>query len=233
MNIPENIEYFNAHSHCLNFSQNVLTVVNLFPENAKPIINNIRLQNIFFSVGLHPWFMKNKEDATEKINEIKILAENTKISAIGECGIDKIKKTQSLEIQTKYFIEQAKIAEQHKKPLIIHSVKANSEIISLRKTLHPKNIWIIHGFCGNTTEAEQFIKNDFFLSLGPRFIKNEKNNDTINQIPSNAILLENDDSGHDICDIYEMVARLKKTDTETIKKIICANFAKIFSLNSS
>ncbi|HSN59572.1 MAG TPA: TatD family hydrolase, partial [Ferruginibacter sp.] len=90
----------------------------------------------YYSAGLHPWYINA---ATWKI-EMEALKTNRvlkNILAIGECGLDKVCKT-GFTLQQQVFIAQLLWANEIKKPLIIHCVRAHEDLLLLLKKHHNK-----------------------------------------------------------------------------------------------
>lgn len=144
------------------------------------------LQHTFYSLGLHPW--KIKEYSWSK--DIDFIEKNSifnNVKAIGECGLDKLCDI-PMQLQEKVFIAQILISEKLCKPLIIHCVKAFDEIIAIKKDFCPRQAWIIHGFRGKLQQAEQLIKHGFFLSFGTKF-----NENSLLATPLERLFLETDD----------------------------------------
>ena len=138
----------------------------------------------WYSVGIHPW---NTAEANENnLHQIAILAQDPRVAAIGECGIDKLKGAQ-ISKQEHLFIAQAKIAETVGKPIIIHCVKAWDTIIRLKKQLSPSVPWIIHGFRGKKELARQLVLAGFYISIGSKY-----NPEAIAEIPPQRLLHETD-----------------------------------------
>ena len=161
------------------------------------------------SIGIHPWNIKN--DWTTLFSKIELEAERENVRAIGECGIDKLKSMASVELQQEIFKAHAILAEKTQKPLIIHCVKAIDEIIATHREISPKQAWIIHGFRGKPQQAEQLIKEGFYISFGEKF-----NIDSLNSTPTDKLFIESDESCMDINCIYCMIAEARKCNVEDL-----------------
>ena len=135
--------YIDLHTHNPQQEKNCIRIVNSC--DITPAGNTL------FSAGLHPWDITTGwEKEFSCINEI---ATHPQVVAIGECGIDKIKKTASAATQEDALAAHALLAEEVKKPLILHCVKGTEEIIALHRKIHPQQAWIIHGFRGKPEQA--------------------------------------------------------------------------------
>jgi len=190
-----------------------------------PIPNN---PTIKCSYGIHPWQIKS-ENLNILIQKLKQEASNPQIIAIGEAGLDKLIKT-PIEEQKALFELQIEIAIKYDKPLIIHCVKAYSELLAMQKK-HPKGVWIIHGFDGRVELAKQLTDKDIKLSVGAALMKsNHKISQTIAAIPLEHLFLETDEQTEfSIEEIYQQVAKILKMDIEELKRQLFFNFAAHFT----
>lgn len=159
-------------------------IVNINPENISSITNEGQL----YSVGFHPWELTSCEDESIALDAIQAAATIPFVAAIGEAGID-IMKGGPLYRQMLVFKEQALIAEAVGKPLIIHCVKAQEQIIGLYNDIKPSQKWIIHGFRGKPSVAKMFINAGICLSFGEHF-----NADTLLEVPEDMVFAETDES---------------------------------------
>ena len=214
------MQFIDIHTHNNDQSEN-LTIINVFPED----INTIK-EDKFYSIGLHPWEVLNV-NIDEQIQIIKKNASRKNVLAIGEAGIDKYKP--GFNIQKKVFIKQIQIAKDHNKPIIIHCVKAYSELLEILKKEELNIPIIIHRYSGNKTIADQLLKYNCYFSFGHE-LYNEKSKtaNVFKCIPNSNILLETDDSTKPINDIYQKGSELKNIDIEDLKLIISQNFTNCF-----
>ncbi len=119
------------------------------------------------SVGLHPWHISAEWE--EQMSRVERLATADNVILIGETGLDKMKSSAPLAVQEEVFLRHVQLSERISKPLIIHCVKAYAELIRLRRTSHPTQPWIIHGFRGKPQQAAQLLRAGFQLSFGEHF----------------------------------------------------------------
>lgn len=120
----------------------------------------------WYSVGIHPW---DTENLTPGIfDRMRRLAADPRVVAIGEAGLD-AQKGAGQDIQEKIFLEQAAIAEEVAKPLIIHCVGRFGRIMELRKAFPPKQRWVIHGFRRKPELARQLVDAGFDISIGTKY----------------------------------------------------------------
>ncbi|MGN1252529.1 MAG: TatD family hydrolase [Muribaculaceae bacterium] len=113
------------------------------------------------SVGIHPWHAD-----TGDIEAVRALAlSDPRVVAIGECGLDRFRGP-SIDIQQEVFEKHILLSEELRLPLVIHCVRAYSDLLALRKKHTPVQPWIIHGFRGKPELAQQLVRQGLYLSLG-------------------------------------------------------------------
>lgn len=186
-----------------------LAVIACSPLDFNPIPGQL------YSVGIHPWSTIGDipEDLWKKLEEA---VAHPQVVAIGECGIDLLKGG-PLFRQMLVMKRQVSLSEKVKKPLVIHSVRAQEIIIGMRKDMHPEMNWLIHGFRGKPTIAEMYLKAGFFLSLGKQF-----NDSSLSIIPHDRLLAETDEAD---CTIQEVIASLSAFAGEDLTPTIAHNAA--------
>ena len=99
-------------------------------------------QEGFYSVGVHP--MKLDKLGENVFTGIEDTARMEKVIAIGECGLDR-RSPVCMESQEKILEVQVGLAEKLRKPLLIHCVRAYSELIAVKKRTGSTVSWIVHG----------------------------------------------------------------------------------------
>lgn len=181
----------------------------------------------FYSLGIHPWIVKSNS-LHEDLDKIENSIIDKKFLAIGECGLDKVCGTDFL-VQMEAFKKQISLSEKYKKPLIIHSVKAFSELIQTRQKSKAKQPWIIHGFNGSPQLAKQLIDLGIFLSFGHHLnISSSKASKTILHIPSKFIFLETDNSKLEIEEIYHYASKHINVGLDELRRQVYMNFQSLF-----
>ena len=172
------------------------------------------------SIGIHPWHINHKW--SEDFAAIASFAKESNVVAIGECGLDTLKSPAAIEVQEEVFKAHIQLSEALQKPLIIHCVKAHDRLIALHRETRPTQAWILHGFRGKPQQANQLIKEGFYISLGEKF-----NPESANAIPMEKLFIETDESSLPLTEIYAAVAAAKGTTKEQLAQQIAIN-ARIF-----
>lgn len=219
--------FIDIHTHRFVSANDILAVQNTFAADIPGMSKN---NDRFLSAGLHPWHI-NASNPDPDIRLVEEVSPNPQILAIGETGLDRLCKV-DFELQEAVFTKQLEIATKVNKPMIIHCVKAFSELVSLYLKSKSKTILIFHGFNNNLQTARSLLKHGFYLSFGHALL-NQKSNAyrLFSQIPDDRFFLETDDSGNSIEEIYAEAAHIKKSTILEIKKIVFKNFENCFKVD--
>ena len=206
----DSFQYFNLHvHHPSEKSEGSVFCIQSYDVNSQMQMVN---GNSFFSLGMHPWYLV-KEMVYENLNKMRTYSNHPNFLAIGEVGFDPL-KSPAFELQKNSFILQADLAEEIKKPLIIHCVKSYSILLELKKKLNPKMPWIVHGFRNSIKLANQLMSNGIFLSFGVSLLWEKHLQELICLLPLNAFLIETDDSNETIDILTNFICKLRNITQE-------------------
>ncbi len=216
--------YIDIHSHNKEEEKDIIRYINLFPEQVNKFLST---GNHYFTIGIHPWYIREYA-LSEDYDLIRKYCEQKNFKAVGEIGLDRITDF-PMDKQIEIFEQQLEIAELAKKPVIIHCVKAFSELIGIKKKRGSKIPWLIHGYNNNAKIAQELLLNNCYLSFGYHLLVDNTNaQKVLKQVPINTFLLETDDKEVEIEDIYKKAAEIKKITIEKLKGIINYNYCNIF-----
>lgn len=177
------------------------------------------------SIGIHPWHIS--PDWQDQIDRIRNLASAPNVYMIGECGLDNVKSTASMEEQETIFRHHIDISEQARKPLIIHCVKSIDRLIAIKKQIQPQQTWILHGFRGKPQQAVQLLAQGIELSFGPHF--NDKS--LLAAYQQHCLWFETDDSTSTIAEVYDQASQSLGTSIESLKNLIAQKARILFPAN--
>jgi TatD DNase family protein len=223
MNYPQPGDYINIHTHGDSPAEGTFLVENLMAHEKEDFSPEA---GVAYTIGLHPWFFE-ANNYEEFILRVKESASRTSIVAIGEAGFDKLRGASS-DLQQKVFEEQAAIAEEYKKPLIIHCVKGWDELLAAHKKLRPTTPWLIHGFHGKKEVARQLLSRGMYISVWYSYALIPESAELIRCIPRDRIFLETDGADVDIRDIYNKVSTDMGISVDELKTIILTNYSRVF-----
>jgi len=192
--------------------------------------------------GLHPYLAAEHSD--HDILQLRDWLDSNDCVAVGECGLDYRKDQADKHTQLKFFDAQLDIAHACKKPVVIHSVRATTDVISAIKN-HPGLRGMIHSYSGSYEQAMQLIELGFMISLGGAITYDNarKIRTTASKIPLISILLETDapdqpDAAHPgqrnepayLVNVLECLSSLRDESIEAIADQTTANARRLFNI---
>lgn len=215
--------FIDFHTH---YDRQSPDLINLQTFHVTPELQAEELPNIC-SLGLHPWFIQNS--SWENFVD---LAKLPNVVAIGECGLDR-NIDLPLETQISIFKKHIELAESLQKPLVIHCVRAFSELIALKKNTRPSIPWIIHGFHKKEEIFQQLLKHDFYLSFGAAILNDRAPIlNAIATIPNGRFLLETDDRNDiSIEQIYDRASLLRHVSLESLQTQLAETYYQLIGLH--
>lgn len=219
------IPFVDIHTHFPKSAEGLISIQNLTQNEWENRSNTEGGQ--LSSAGLHPWYL-TKENAEKDFERLAQFADNQNIVAIGECGLDRL-RGESLDFQTAVFAKQIELAESVQKPVVIHCVRAYTEVMALKKKLKPSIPLIIHGFNKNETVLRSLLDAGFYISIGTAILRGDKKfNLTVLQIPLERLFFETDDTDMAVHSVYAAYSEIAKINLSTLKSIIYENCKKVF-----
>lgn len=151
-------------------------------------------EGLFAGVGIHPeevYEMQKKDD-----NRIIQFAEDSKVVAIGEIGLDYYweKDSDRRALQRKIFIHQLDLARQLHLPVCIHDRDAHGDTLEILKTEAVGIRGVLHCFSGSLEMAREVWKLGFLIGVdGPLTFKNAaKLPEVVREVPKELLLIETD-----------------------------------------
>lgn len=214
--------YHDIHTHKQEVTYDEIAIVSI--DIRKPF-ECLAKNNRHYATGVHPWYIDiNDREATNRLfAETRLLASCPEIVAIGETGLDKNSANASHDFtfQQEIFLSHVRLSEEVKKPLIIHCVKAWKELLDFHQAVKPSVPWIIHGFRGKASLANQLLKKELYLSFGLHY-----QTDSLKTAWDNhRLFLETDNNNISIRDVYQQVAG----DLGISKQVLSDEIGKIFA----
>jgi len=215
--------FVNIHCHKLGFGQ-VVSIENVFVQNRQTYS-----PNGFYSLGLHPWHILNIPidfDLDETL--IHFSKSDKTLVAIGEIGLDHAIAI-PIETQIKVFEQQLLVAQSVELPVIIHCVRAYSELIHCKKRLGITIPMVIHDYYGNEQITKELEKYGFYFSFGKQFyLKNDHAILASKTISLGKIFLETDESDFEIEIVYSLLSKYRNISIQNIKDQVYANYLNCF-----
>ena len=199
---------------------------------------------IYATVGVHP---HNVESMTEAdIEELKLLASEEKVVAIGEIGLDYYYDNSPRDLQKKWFKRQIEMALELSLPIAIHNRDSNEDCMQILRGYDIKKIGgIMHCYSGSSEMAKELVKMGLCVSFaGPVTFKNNRRGvETVKEIPIEHILIETDcpylapepkrgtrNDSSNVRYVAEKIAEIKGMTFEEVAKITCDNAKRVYKI---
>jgi TatD DNase family protein len=204
--------------------------------------------HIYASVGVHPDYEDTPEPTVEQLVQ---LADDPKIIAIGETGLDYYRLEGDLEWQRERFRTHIRASRITRKPLIIHTRAASEDTIRILREegASPQAggvAGVMHCFTESLEVARAAIELGFYISFsGIVTFKSAKDLQAVAlEVPLERMLIETDspylapvpfrgrtnEPGY-VAHVGEYIAKLKGIAVEDVAAHTTANFFKLFNLN--
>lgn len=218
-------------------------------------------EGVFATVGLHPIHTEVSYHDTQELGGekgftsrgeefdyeyYKRLAQDKKVVAIGECGLDYYRLDgQSKEKQKTVFEQQIQLAYEIKKPLMVHCRNAFSDLIAMFQVLDSKSqaSGVIHFFSGSVADAKILRDLGFYFSFGGVITFARDYDEVIRYIPIERILLETDapyvtpvpfrgkrNEPVYVVEVAKKMAELKDLFEEEVARITTQNTRQLFQV---
>ena len=185
------------------------------------------------------------ENIDNELKEIEKIAQNKKIIAIGEIGLDYYWNTDNKELQKYSFIKQINLANKLNLPIVIHTREAIQDTLEILKKNNVNRCGVFHCCPLNRELVKEALKLGFYISFaGPVTFKNSKNADEIiSMVPLNRMLIETDspylapepkrgtrNDPRNVKYMVQKIALVKEIDVEEIAEITYKNACKLFEI---
>ncbi|MCF6440812.1 YchF/TatD family DNA exonuclease [Pseudoalteromonas luteoviolacea] len=223
------VEHFLCVSVTLEQFPNMLKVIEPF-------------KDVSASCGVHPL---NQSDALNR-GELLELAQHPRVVAIGETGLDYYYAKDTHQVQQESFAGHIDVANELKKPLIIHTRDARKDTIDIMKAHNAQDCGgVLHCFTEDWDMAKKAIDMGFYISIsGIVTFKNAVDlQEVVKKLPLDRLLIETDspylapvphrgktNQPAYVQDVAYFVADLKGLQYKELAHATTENFYQLFSL---
>ncbi|KAG0009312.1 TatD DNase [Entomortierella chlamydospora] len=163
---------------------------------------------LFLTVGCHPTkcseFERHKEGPDAYFNALKALlqnpATNSKVVAIGECGLDYDRLFLCpKETQIKYFERQFELAEMTGLPMFLHDRNTSGDFANMiSRNRNRFKDGVVHSFTGTMDDLKFYLDLGLYISINGCSMKSEENLKVTASVPLDRLMLETDGPWCDI-----------------------------------
>jgi len=200
---------------------------------------------VYASVGIHPH--DAKELSEPALAEIKNLAKNKKVVAIGEVGLDYYRNLSPSDLQQTAFRKFIRLAQETGLPLIIHCREAREDFLKILKeeTLPPVK-GVVHCFPDDRQLLENVLRLGMYVSFtcNLTFKNASKLREMVKDlVPMDRILVETDapylapeglrgkrNEPSYMVKVVEEIAKLKGISIEDVARVTTLNCAGLFGI---
>ncbi|QLB39968.1 TatD family hydrolase [Mannheimia pernigra] len=237
-NVDEVIQ--NAKARGVHHFLSVCTTIGRFEAMKKLTAHR---NDVSLSCGVHPL---NVEDEPFDYDKLFQFAQDPKVVAIGETGLDYHYTPETKTLQQSLFVQQIEIANKLNKPLIIHTRSAREDTMNmLEQNGAEKCGGVLHCFTEDWTMAKRALEIGFYISISGiiTFRNAEELRDVVRKIPLDRLLIETDspylapipyrgkpNQPAYVRETCEYVATLKGVSTEELARITTENVQKLFNI---
>ena len=203
-----------------------------------------RFPFVYAAVGVHPEECADW-NAEHDIPVLEALAQNPKVRAIGEIGLDyHWAENPPRELQQQAFHAQLDLAEKLDLPVIVHDRDAHHDCLDIVRA-HPNVTGVYHCYSGGVEDAKTLMKLGWMISFtGSITFKNARRAlEVIDLLPLDRMMIETDspymspepfrgrrnDSGR-VHLVAEAIARRKGLDPEEVARITLENGKRFFRI---
>lgn len=199
--------------------------------------------HVYAAVGIHP---ENCGDfVPQHIDELRRLAKEPKVVAIGELGLDYYwPENPPRELQQQTFRAQLELALELNLPVIVHDREAHGDTLAIVKE-YPDLRGVFHCYSGSVEMARELLDMGWYLGFdGPVTYKNARKTVAVAEmVPPDRMLIETDspylspvpmrgkrNDSRNVVYIAEKLAQLRGMTTEEMAALTLANGKKLFGL---
>lgn len=199
---------------------------------------------MYGAIGVHP--SETAELNEENFEWLKKAAQEKKIVAVGEIGLDYYWDEPERDIQKKWFRRQLELAREIKLPVIIHSRDAAQDTYEIMKEHHAEEIGgVVHCYSYSLEMAKEFEKMGFYFGIGGvlTFNNAKKLKEVVEYLPLEKIVLETDcpylapvpnrgkrNSSLNLRYVAEKIAEIKNISYDVVIEETTKNAKKLYRL---
>lgn len=201
-----------------------------------------RYENIWTTVGVHPHAVA--EVGRDAISRIADLADDDRVVAIGETGLDYYYDNAPRPLQRQALRRHVELAADLALPLIIHCREAESDMIPLIREAEGEVFGVLHCFDGSVDLLEAGIEAGWMISFsGLVTFKNYDGEGLIRDVPPDQLLIETDspylapvpnrgkrNEPAFVAHVAETVARIRGEPVEEVATYTFRNASRFYGL---
>lgn len=202
---------------------------------------------VYAGIGLHPhdaWQM-----TPQVLAQLRELAKEPKVVAIGEIGLDYYRDLSPREIQKEVFRQLLRLSHETGKPVILHCRDAYPDLLAiLRETRKPPIAGLMHCFAGDLEIAKETLDLGLMISFAANltFPKAQPLRNVARELPLEKVLLETDapflspqayrgkrNEPAYLAELVRAWAQIQNRNPEEVARVTTANAQRLFGIRLS
>jgi TatD DNase family protein len=207
--------FVDIHTHNQSRSNHIKVVSYFLGDNIDKVEGPI-------CIGVHPWY----SDISSSDLESRFAPYLGRIVAIGEIGLDRAIQI-PIKKQVDLFVSQLNIAQKHQLPVVIHCVKAYSDILAIIPK-YKELTYIFHGFYTNEHILSNLLSYNSYFSVGIRELERPRGAALIKSISINRLFLETDESSTNIEEVYNAASMATGIEITELREQLYCNYINLF-----
>jgi TatD DNase family protein len=149
---------------------------------------------LWSTAGIHPHEARDATPAA--IAELRALAADPAVRAIGECGLDFDRMFSSREDQERGFADQLALAAELGLPVFLHERAAHARFIAILREHRPRlRAAVVHCFTGSAAELDTYLAIDLHIGITGWICDDRRGTGLrplIRRIPRDRLMIETD-----------------------------------------
>ena len=199
---------------------------------------------LYPSFGYHPVASHTKTDEEIKLAQDFYISHIDDYVALGEVGMDYYYVTDKIfrERQRQIFLSFVEIANEYKKPLLIHGRNCDKKVLNIVKEYDNIPYVVFHCFSGSLKTARKIMEHDnYFMSFSTMVCYSKQHQELVQNIPVEFMLTETDspylalsrEERNEPAFVMRgarKIAELKDVNLEYVDEITSYNAKKVFNI---
>ncbi len=174
--------------------QKIVVTGTSVPESTQALkVSNAHPDMVHATAGVHPHHARECDDTT--IPALRVLAQQARVVAIGECGLDFNRNYSPHPDQEKWFAAQVALACELRKPLFLHSRDSKEKFVEVLKQFKNRPPAVAHCFTGDKAELQAYLDLGLYIGI-TGWICDERRGahllELVRDIPADRLMLETD-----------------------------------------
>lgn len=198
--------------------------------------------NFYAQVGIHPEEVSRMGESDLEI--IEKLAQNPKVVAIGEIGLDYYWRDDNKDEQKEVFIKQLEMARRLDLPVVVHTRDVGEDAYEILKDFRDLKVQI-HCFSENLELLDKYMDLGFYISIGGvvTFSNGENEKLAASHVDINRLMLETDspyltpepyrglrNDPRKVIEVAREIAKLRGMKLKKLEKKTSKNAEEFFGL---